>query len=360
MEKQKYYTTTNIDRTGAIYRIIIGERSNGKTTSVLLGSLLEFINSGYTNSSAYIRRYREDTREFGNVCTNLVALKWVEKYTKGKYNAIRYYRREWKLAKINDKGELIEMCPNSFMYGFCLSESDRIKSTSYPRITRIIFDEFLSRDLYLKDEFILFQSVISTIVRERDNVVIYMLGNTVNKYCPYFEEMGLYNIKKQKRDTIDIYEMGKNGTTKVAVEYCDTIRKKSDIYFAFNNPRLTMITEGSWEIDIYPHLPLKYERKHKIFSYYMDFKGELLECEVISLDDNLFTYIHRKTTPIVEEIYPVYSTKFNAKINYSNSIFNPRNKVEKFILSFFTDNKVCYQTNEIGELVRNFLNIMKK
>ena len=36
-----------------------------------------------------------------------------------------------------------------------------------------------------------FMNVLSTIIRDRENIKIFMLGNTVNKYCPYFDEMGL-------------------------------------------------------------------------------------------------------------------------------------------------------------------------
>lgn len=357
--KDKYYNTKEIDKTGARYRMVIGERSNGKTTAVLGLILKMFCDSGFKNCGAYIRRYRDDLKGIENVTNGIVSLGWVDKFSKGRYNSVRYWRQAWKLCRLNEKGELMETCPNPFMYAFDISTQERYKSLQFPLCNIICFDEFMTRQYYLKDEFILFQNLLSTIIRDNDTPIIYMLANTVNKYCPYFEEMGLVNIKKQKKGTIDVYEYGKSNL-KVAVEYCEGISKKSDVYFAFNNPRLSMITTGDWEIDIYPHLPLEYQKKDKLFSYYMDFKGELLECEVISIDDNLFTFIHRKTTPIKEQYYPVYSNRFNSKLNYSTSIYKPRNNTEKFILSQFRDNKVCYSTNEIGELVRNALMDMEQ
>ncbi|MFV3037454.1 phage DNA encapsidation protein, partial [Klebsiella pneumoniae] len=93
------------------------------------------------------------------------------------------------------------------------------KSTSFPDIDLIIFDEFLTNRLYLNDEFILFMNTVSTIVRRREDVKIYMLGNTVNKYCPYFAEMGLEHIPKMTQGTIDVYAYGNSDLT-VAVEYC--------------------------------------------------------------------------------------------------------------------------------------------
>lgn len=358
MNKINYYTTEKIDKTNAQYRIIYGERSNGKTTACLRVALENFCNSNFEKSTGYIRRYREDKKGFSQICSGIINLKWVEKYSRNKYNSIQYWQGKWFLVKLDKDGVITEKCTNPFMYGFCLSEMERYKSQSFPSINTIIFDEFLTRSLYLQDEFILFQNMISTIVRERDNVVIYMLGNAVNMYCPYFEEMGLKNIKNQAIGTIDVYEYGET-KLKVAVERSDGISKKSDVYFAFGNPRLSMITKGEWEIDIYPHLPLKYKPKDKILTYYIDFKGEKLACDIIYIDKDLFTYVHRKTTPITEEYYPVYTTEFSSKLNYSNDIMRPRNKVEKLISKMFVENKVCYQTNEIGEIVRNFLNYEK-
>ena len=34
-----------------------------------------------------------------------------------------------------------------------------------------------------------------------------------------------------------------------------------DVYFAFNNPKLQMITSGAWEMAIYPHNKVKYKPK---------------------------------------------------------------------------------------------------
>ena len=52
----------------------------------------------------------------------------------------------------------------------------------------------MTRDIYLKDEFAIFANIISSLVRDREIKCIYMLANTVNKYCPYFEDMGLYHV----------------------------------------------------------------------------------------------------------------------------------------------------------------------
>src|SRR5699024_11620877 len=69
----------------------------------------------------------------------------------------------------------------------------------------------------LVNELVLFMNTVSTIVRRRTDVKIFMLGNTVNKYNPYFKEMGLNHANQMEQGTIDIYKYGKSPLT-VAVE----------------------------------------------------------------------------------------------------------------------------------------------
>ena len=64
----------------------------------------------------------------------------------------------------------------------------------------------------------MFANVLSTIIRHRNDVKIFMLANTVNKYCPYFKEMGLKHITEMKQGSIDIYTYG-SSDLRVAVEY---------------------------------------------------------------------------------------------------------------------------------------------
>lgn len=355
----KYYTLDRILETKADYNIIFGERSNGKTTAVLWYGLQNYINSGYIDQLAIIRRWDEDFKGKGNqIFDGIINLGWIEQATKGLYNSIISWSRKWYLAKFNKDGEKVKVDENPFAFGFSISAEEHYKSTSFPNITTVLFDEFITRNIYIPDEFIKFQSVLSTIIRLRNNVKIFMCGNTVNKYNPYFSEMGLTNAKNMKIGTIDIYTYG-DTSLKVAVEYCDNgkkSKKESNKYFAFNNPKLKMITEGSWEIDIYPHLPTKYTPKDVIYKYYIQFNNDTVQCNIIQKDNEVFTFIHRKTTEIKDDgISLIYNCVVSHKNNRSTDITRPRNKQELKIYSFFKENRVFYQDNEIGEIVSNYI-----
>lgn len=356
MFKQKFYSLKTILSKDAQYNIIFGERSNGKTYSVLKYGLEKFCKTG--EQTAIVRRWSEDFKgkRGATMYQSLVNNHEIEKLTDGKWTDVYYYSGRWYLCKYNEKDERT-LLEKPIAYGFALGSMEHDKSTSYPEITTILFDEFLTRTMYLPDEFVLFMNVLSTIIRHRKNVKIFMLGNTVNKYCPYFNEMGLRHIKDMNVGDIDIYTYG-DSDLKVAVEYCKPNKqgKESDAYFAFDNPKLNMITGGAWEVNIYPHCPIKYAPKDIKFTYFIIFDGEILQCEIIMKDNNNFTFIHRKTSPIKDiEKDLVYSTEFNPLPNWKRKINKPTTELEKKIVLYFAKDKVFYQDNDVGEIVRNYL-----
>lgn len=359
MAKEKFYTLNSILSHNADYNIIYGERSNGKTTAVLRLALLHHINSGYVNQLAIIRRWEEDFKGKNGkqMFDGIVNLGWVEEFTNGEYNSIYYFSQRWYLVKYNKNGEKIKQSEEPFALGFAITSEEHYKSTSYPKVTIILFDEFITRGYYLPEEFVKFQNLLSTIIRLRTDVKIFMCGNTINKYCPYFAEMGLKGVKTQKQGTIDIYRYGESELV-VAVEFSDFPSKKkaSNKYFAFNNPKLQMITNGGWEIDIYPHLPCKYKPKDLVYRFYISFEGDILQGNVITVNDELFIYIHRKTTPIKEDNEQiVYQQAVDYRGNYSTNIMRATCNIEKLILGLFKDKKVFYQDNEVGEIVNNYM-----
>jgi len=366
MTKIKYYSLDNILSKGAIYNVIFGERSNGKTYAVL-----KLIVNNYAKGhgqGAVIRRWDEDIkgRKGDTLFAPLVSNDEIKKATKGKYDHVAhqgsaFYFAKWetRLKKSGDKETVERRDPNPFCYAFALNLEEHYKSTSYPKVTTILFDEFLTRKQYLVDEFVTFQNMLSTIIRLRDDVTVFMCGNTINKYCPYFREMGLTHASDMKIGTIEIYEYGDTGL-RVAVEYADfpSKNKKSNKYFAFDNPKLKMITSGAWEIAIYPHLPeeMKYRPADIRYMYFVVFNDETLQCEIINKDGNWITFVHRKTTPIKDEgKYLVYQEEYDPRPNYRRRMTKPVTDIEKKIVRFFAMDKVFYQDNETGEVMRNYL-----
>lgn len=353
--RTRYYSLRNILAKAAKYNVIFGERSNGKTYSVLKYALERYAKNG--EQVAIVRRWTDDFKgkRGQTMFANLVSNGEVSRLTGGQWNSVYYYSSRWYLCR-TENGERI-MDEQPFAFAFAITAEEHDKSTSYPGITTILFDEFISRHGYVPDEFVLFMSVCSTIIRDRKNVTIFMCGNAINRYCPYFTEMGLRHVKDMKPGDIDLYRYGDSELT-VAVEYVlpNKEGKESDLYFAFDNPKLSMITGGGWEIAIYPHCPVKYRPCDIMFTYFIQFFGDTLQCEIIQHDNALFTFIHPKTGEIK---YPdtdiVYTPDFSEKANYRRKITAPRTVAEKRIAEFFIRDKVFYSDNETGEIVRNYL-----
>lgn len=358
----KYYSLNKINKKNATYNVIFGERSNGKTYATLKQVLENYFNDG--SQFAYIRRWSVDVqpKRMNNLFNAIIEDGYLEKLSGGKFTAIFYRTGRFYLCTYNDKGKPIYNEEDIIGYAFSLSENEHNKANSYPRVTNIIFDEFLTNKIYLPDEFMLFMNTVSTIVRQRTNVKIYMLGNTVNKFCPYFKEMGLTNILTMKQGSIDVYTYGET-KLKVAVEYADSKKKfkKNNFYFAFNNPKLKMITGGAWELNIYPHAPVKWRPKNIIFTYFIDFNDSLYQCEIINKDANVFTYIHEKTTPIKNPDKDIiYTLDYNPKINYNVNILKPLTDYQNKITWFYTHDRVYYQDNNVGDAINNYLKICKR
>lgn len=352
----RYYSLKNILAKNAQYNMVFGERSNGKTYAVLKYALKRYVKTG--EQLAIVRRWQDDYtgKRGATLWDALVSNGEISKATGGEWTGVYYYASRWYLCRTGEDGKR-ESDQRPIAYGFAISAMEHDKSTAYPDVTTILFDEFLTRTYYLPDEFVLFMNVLSTIIRQRTNVKIFMLGNTVNKYCPYFAEMGLTHIKKMSPSDIDVYQYGKSGLI-VAVEYASPSErgKESDLYFAFDNPKLSMITGGAWEIDIYPHCPTKYRPCDVLFRYYVCFAGDTLECEIVQTYDKCFTFVHRKSTPLREmDTDVIYTTEYDARPNFKRRLTKPITLLERKIASHYVADKVFYSDNEVGEIMRNYL-----
>lgn len=342
----------------ALYYMVFGERSNGKTYSALDYALQNYFGEG--EQFAYIRRFGEDIRRknLQTLFDNHIEHGKIKKYSSGVYDLVDYSGGVFKPYTYDGETGKAQFSKTPIGYAFDLNGMEHHKSTSYPNVTTIIFDEFLSRTGYLPNEFVLFMNTLSTIIRHRKNVKIFMIGNTVNKYCPYFQEMGLNHIKDQKPGTVDVYTYS-NKELMVAVEYCDPMSnrggKGSDVYFAFDNPQLQMITSGAWEIAIYPHLNIRYKPKDVMYNFFIDFDEVLLHCEIVVTDTDYFLFVHPKTTPIKEDEDIVYTTNPCEKWNYRVGISNQSDQLSIIISKLISENRVFYSDNETGEALRNYL-----
>lgn len=366
-KKPEYHTNDAIRAMNARYNLIFGMRSNGKSYSVLYDALKEWAKNGRT--LAIIRRWTDDFSGANSARTYYDSLecngygKNVIKELTG-YDGVEYWAGKYYLTQFDDKKQQRVRTDKVIAYGFALDRAEKTKGSQFPSIGTVLLDEYMTRERYLVDEFSAFMTVLSTIVRRRDDVKIFMCANTVNKYgCPYYKEMGLYRIKDMRPGTIDVYEYGETGL-RVAVEYSDSPAKKtpSDVYFAFNNPTCRMNTTGDWEIDIYPHLPAGYViRPADIkFRYFIEFDGQRLQGDVVAKGNEVFSFIHRKTGEYKDPDRDlIFAPDAMPGRNRRTRITKPADNITKAIWSLHATEKVFYQDNDVGEVVNSYINWCK-
>lgn len=344
----------------ARYLVIFGERSNGKTYGALWCSLLDYFLTG--RPFAVVRRYHEDLKRSRayRLMQPMVADNWITRLSDGEWSGVYYFGGMWYLSRILENGKE-ERSTTPFAYAYEVTSQEHDKSSGDLPFKNIIFDEFISRQ-YLPDEFVLFMNTLSTIIRNKDDVRVWMCGNAINPFgCPYWREMGLTHAKKMAPGAIEVYKYGNHDLT-VCVHRTEPSGDKasSAAYFAFDNPKLSMITGGDWEIDIYPHIPHKIRPADVRLNFFVKFEDQLLHGKLIKRDGCKYIIFHNKTTELQSpdnEI--VFSPKADPRKRWYQYINRPTTPKTARIWELVSAGKVFYADNMVGEVMRNYLETCK-
>lgn len=154
---------------------IIAERGVGKTFGAKVAVLKKFLKTG--EQFMYVRRYKTEL-------DSSLATFWNDLQDNGYFEDLELKVLKSKLlTKFTCNGKVCG-------YAVPLSTSNILKSTAFPKVNTIIFDEYLLQVggtyRYLKNEMDLFLDLVETTFRLRDGRVL-MLGNCINTYAsPYF------------------------------------------------------------------------------------------------------------------------------------------------------------------------------
>ncbi len=355
--KSKWWDRTALDETGAVYRLAIGGRGIGKTYSVCRTILEQYLKKG--KRSAYIRRYEEEITPKNIAALFNPHIDYIVEASEGKYNAISYRAKEWHLCYIDEDGKVLEKDPTAFCISAAINTWMTTKGQDRGEVSIILFDEFLIREQYLRDEFVDFMNVVSSLIRDRDGAIIYMLANSVSKYSPYWKEFGITGIESMQQGDIRIYQYGESDLT-LAIEYCADVSatdKVASKYFAFDNPRLKMVREGQWEILDYDRLP----RGKSIFpadiryKFYIDFNDHLLCGNLVHQGSELFIFIHEQTKEIkIDRKTIIYTMKPTTELFHVHFLKDCPTEIHKMIRDLILKKAVFVSNNEVGEVFRNW------
>ena len=216
--KQIHYNIDRITKENANYNLIYGEKSNGKSYQVKHKKAVEhYLETG--KRFILLRRWGDD-----------ISTLWVEQYfadidveklTNNKYNCITCYRKVLYLSIFNTVTLKTER-HEKIGYVMALNTEQHMSSASFLDVDTIIFEEFMERGSYIKNEPSRLEIFYNTVDRRRGEVKLWLIGNSISKVCPYIYAWGLDDIfRKLKQGEIATKTIkNENNEVKIAIEYC--------------------------------------------------------------------------------------------------------------------------------------------
>ncbi len=351
-----YYSADKILAEGSTYNVIIGQRSNGKTFDCVSRALEEFIKED--NPSVYIRRYDESITPANIFKLCGVHIKDLEIMSDGEYNNFDYKKKTFYCTHVDQSTGKVDKRSEPFLYCVGLNSWEHKKGQDRGFVKYVIFDEFLTRDTYLNDEYAKFMNLLSSVIRDRLGTIIFMLGNTVNKFCPYFQK---FNIDMKDIKQGYIYNF-KYGETTLSLEYCREYGNTSKVnkaYFDFPEKSLDMIKKGYWEIDSYPHLySHKRDYSRQIDYLYIHFGNVVLRWELlIDETNNVYSFISPSDFDRALESNKIFITNDSLTLLDNRMCFGefPKNKLTDYLLKTWKIGKMFFATDDVGDVFENFM-----
>ena len=365
MSNQKivYYQLDNIEKEEATINIIFGERSNGKSYALKHKKGVEaYLNSPEEKRERFmlIRRQKEDIKPekieqyFNDVD--------IYKLTNGEYNCITLYKGKLWLSVYNPESKPQIKRGDFIGYVVALSTEQTYAGASYLDVTNMIYEEYQARggkyssSGYLSDEPSKLMNLYSTVDRKRGTTKLWMVGNTISRICPYYDDWGIKDIiVHQKIGTIECTyvptgfydDEGNPEAIKIAMEYCKATGRSSHVI----GKHASMMNEGSWQSDPQPHLPKSYNEYNICFRcifMYQSYKfiGEFLQ-DPSSYDYCWYIYPYKGE---ISKDMLVFSDVIKPDRRYQRDIYNvdTTNDYLKRILSMFTEGNIFYASDICG------------
>ena len=335
MRKRDYYNRKALFDTGADYLMVFGQNCSGKSYQ----GKEECIERALKGERFFfLRRWIPDLNQ--NIATSYFDDMPVSKYTKGEWDNIVaragcfYFQRMGEDGK-PEKSEVIGY------YGV-LTEWQRYKSNVYLNCTFMLFEEFITDGVYLDDEPLKLQRLVTTVFRDHKGQVM-MIGNTVSRINPFFMEW-TPNVPKQKQGTIEIYHMhdavGEGNDITIACEYGGRIKGSGSMFFGESSKS---IMAGEWSVVDQPKLPKElhlYEMVYELALEYQAFDF-VLQLLVDPEEGSKILFVYPKTGQ--RKFDRVITDKFSTDI-MTTRYFND-NRPESYMQECIAKQRVCYSDN---------------
>lgn len=360
MPKGIYNPAKELDPNSAEWFILISSRSTGKTTNLLIISIILFLMYGIT--TPYIRQRPDMTarQNIEKLFEVIRACGYIKDLTDGQYNNVYYFGHKMYLCHIDEKGER-DGRSEAFMYALDLTQNEVYKSSlNMPTGDFCIFDEFIS-STYANNEFIILCDLLKTILRDRLTGKIFLLANTTNYYNEYLRELYIQDEVLKVAEDEPFIKLTKK-KTRIFVHLISNRNKQrakvNTLYFGFDNPKLASITGGSWAVDSYPHFFRDDERELVAKDFYITYAGKILQLDLYispKLGKHVFVHDAIKINERARRIYTI------GEIDDRRQAYKfGDTKIDKILWRLYNANKWYYYNNDIGFTVDTYVNKANK
>lgn len=362
-----YYNPLNILKKDLPYNMVISKRSDGKTYAFKM--LIWELWNKQKRPSIWVRRYSESLKpkminDFFNDIFEDERLSNTYSYDGVVYRTGAFYGF-WYNEKDKRK-KIYDDIP--FCYTVSLNAYENTKGTiSIDNLGFIVFDEFLCRKEYLRNEYMTFIDLIGTCARigkskQNDDLTIVMLGNAVSWDSPYFKEFKLGDVKKLDKG-IHIWQE-KNSKYGIALEMptMDNGNKRAKTIFSRlfpNNDKMSSTINGDWDLFNYPHITFNNKDDKYLDHFYIQLENNILKCSYFN------RFIDGKSNRVYMFVSPTKEIKYKDKIVFTNATTD--NHPYKFYNAntifdrLFNHNiEVYFSDNEVGTMFDNFLDTFQK
>lgn len=361
-----FYNPKPLLNAGSTVSMIVSKRADGKTYGML--AVIWFAFQFFDYPSVYMRRLSESLKPsaIGQLFDNILNNPNVPN-PKG-YDGVTYRSGAFRGYWLEDGKK--KTYDEPFCYTMSLNAGETSKGTKDIRnVFMVLFDEFLSRDRYLPNEFLLWNNAMSTIGRLNPYTQFVMLGNPVSWESPYFLEYNIGDVKKMPRGVHTFVDSGNDFVLSLHMveesKGATATAKINSRFFPSSNNSLRAIVHGEWEMNIYPHI---------IWDNDFD---KCLESNIYFLTDNDLIQIELFEHRLTDDEKPT-NTRYDSKMVYCsfhkcNSFdlkkgafvytTTPQTPNDSILIRHSSDGlykmlfdyEWFFDTNETGEIVRNFL-----
>lgn len=356
---KKYYSIDKIKKVDAQYKILLGGRNIGKSYATKEDVIIDCLNND--GQFTYLRRWDRDIKGV-YVVNYFNDLNWkkIENKTGHSFSGVYYWQGKIFLCNFDDDSKPIDKYHVG--YSHSLSQNERYKSQMFPRVMYTIFEEFITDQMYLPDEPTLLQEYASTIYRER-KTTIYMIGNTISKLCPYFNEWNLGNVLSMKTNDIAIFEnttevLSSEGkvdiVVKIAVEMCGAEGVFSKMAFG---SAANMIVKNEWKQKNVARLDKEVINNMKeVYHMFVICDNLVFKMILCKYNTDMFWYVKPHTTEIkdIEKERLISNTPSMSRFHTNG--FIPLTERESIAFTLIKLRKIFYCSNECGTDFQQALN----